>query len=213
MQITEAQFKAAFPRCQLPQEFTIALNNAFKRYDLGGGRYVLAAFLAQCGQECADFTVFSENLNYRAETLLKLWPKHFNRINVGTYAHKPSQIASRAYANRMGNGPESSGDGWRYRGRGILQLTGRENYTKFNAALQWEVRTGGGGNLADVLKEPDLLATSPRYAVLSGLWYWCEFKKLQRYGTDMVALTKAINGGTHGLDQRIKRFERLKAIL
>ena len=103
------------------------LNNVFAQYDISTPQRQ-AMFLAQCGHESDGFKFMEENLNYRAESLMRTWPSHFNASNAQEYAHNPEKIASRAYANRMGNGDEESQDGWLYRGRGYLQLTGKKNY-------------------------------------------------------------------------------------
>lgn len=154
----------------------------------------VAGFLAQCQHESLDFNVLQENLNYGATGLRKVFGKYFpTSALANAYARKPEKIANRVYANRMGNGPESSGDGWKYRGRGILQVTGKSNY----AACSQEIF--GDDTL---VKNPDLLS-DPKYALLSACWYWeknnlnslCDKK-------DIVGMTKRINGGVNGLEDR-----------
>ena len=120
----------------------------------------LAAFFAQLGHESGNFSAVVENLNYSASQLLKVFPKYFNSENVSQYANQPEKIANRAYGNRMGNGPESSGDGFKFRGRGLIQITGKDNYTACAKA------TG-----INCINNPDLLA-QPEWAVKSACWFW-----------------------------------------
>ncbi len=163
----------------------------------------LAAFVAQCAHESANFKFLRENLNYRAESLMRTWPRHFPTIEIARqYEKKPEKIANRAYANRMGNGDESSGDGWRYLGRGLIQLTGKENYTWFAASLNMEVD--------DVV---EYLGTFEG-AVQSACFFW-ESNELNKWADkkDIVTLTKRINGGTIGLEDRIKHFNHACHIL
>lgn len=163
----------------------------------------LAAFVAQCAHESANFKFLRENLNYRAESLMRTWPKHFPTIEIARqYQRNPEKIANRAYANRMGNGDESSGDGWRYLGRGLIQLTGKENYTWFAASLNMEVD--------DVV---EYLGTFEG-AVQSACFFW-ESNELNKWADkkDIVTLTKRINGGTIGLEDRIKHFNHACHIL
>jgi putative chitinase len=163
----------------------------------------LAAFVAQCAHESANFKFLRENLNYRAESLMRTWPRHFPTIEIARqYEKKPEKIANRAYANRMGNGDEASGDGWRYLGRGLIQLTGKENYTWFAASLNMEVD--------DVV---EYLGTFEG-AVQSACFFW-ESNELNKWADkkDIVTLTKRINGGTIGLEDRIKHFNHACHVL
>jgi putative chitinase len=150
-----------------------------------------AHFFAQCAHESGNFILFTENLNYSAEGLLRIFPKYFDAITARQYARQPERIANRAYANRMGNGDEASGDGWRYRGRGAIQLTGKHNYREFADWL---------GKAID----PDQVSTE--YAFESAQFYF-DRNKLWRFcdvvsNTNIALLTKAINGGTHGIEDR-----------
>lgn len=159
-------------------------------------RLHLAHFLAQAAHECGGFSRFVENLNYSAPALLKTWPRHFPTREIARrYERKPEAIANRAYADRMGNGPEGSGDGWRFRGRGIFQLTGRDNYT-----------AGGEALGLDLVANPELAAV-PSNAVRLALWFW-DSRKLSRLADrdDVRAVTKGINGGLIGLDDRKARL-------
>jgi putative chitinase len=169
-----------------------ALNETFNRFGINTARQQ-AAFIGQCGHECGNFRILEENLNYRAATLMKLWPKRFPTLEIANqYAGNPKKIANMVYASRMGNRDESSGDGYRFRGRGCIQLTGHANYYHASQALG-----------VDFVMEPDLVAT-PKYAALTAGWFWSTHgcNDLAEAG-NWVALTKKINGGTIGLDDRV----------
>lgn len=163
----------------------------------------LSAFLAQCAHESANFRFLRENLNYKAESLMKQWPRHFPTIEIANqYARKPEKIANRAYANRMGNGNEASGDGWKHIGRGLIQLTGAENYAWFAASLQMPVD--------DV---PEYLGTFEG-AVQSACFFW-ESNRLnvEADAGDIKKMTKKINGGYIGLSDRINHYIHAKHVL
>jgi putative chitinase len=179
-----------------------ALNSTFARFNITTPRQQ-AAFIGQCGHECGNFRILEENLNYRAATLMKLWPKRFPTQEIANaYAGNPKKIANMVYSNRMGNRDESSGDGYRFRGRGCIQLTGSTNY--FNAG-----KTLG----MDFWADPDLVGT-PTYAALTAGWFWSTHKCNElAEAADWVKLTKAINGGTIGLDDRIKHTNEALTIL
>ncbi len=183
-------------------EWIPALNDTFARFMLATP-VQQAAFIGQCGHECGHFKVLEENLNYRAETLMKLWPKRFpTREIADQYARNPKKIANKVYASRMGNRDEASGDGYRFRGRGCIQLTGHANYFHASQALG-----------VDFVKEPDLVAT-PQYAALTAGWFW-DTHKLNRFADaqDWAGLTKKINGGIIGLDDRIKHINHALEVL
>jgi putative chitinase len=155
-----------------------------------------AHFFAQCAHESGNWRATSENLNYGAKGLRGVFRKYFpTDAMANAYARQPAKIANRVYGNRMGNGPESSGDGWKFRGRGFLQLTGHDNYKAFSQYI----------NRPDIMDNPDLVAGE--LAIESALWF---FDRNKLWGicdqgiTDsaILALTKRINGGTHGLDDR-----------
>lgn len=157
----------------------------------------VAAFLAQCGHESADFTVLKENLNYSAEGLTKVFPKRFPSLTVAQpYNRQPEKIANKIYADRMGNGPEASGEGYKFRGRGAIQLTGKENYSKFAASVD--------KSLEEAVAYTETLAG----AIESACWFWTT-NKLNDIAdkNDIVTLTKRINGGTIGLEDRKHHFE------
>jgi len=178
------------------------LNETFKRFDIATPRQQ-AAFIGQCGHECGHFKMLEENLNYRAETLMKLWPKRFPSLEFAKqYERNPKKIANSVYANRMGNRDEASGDGYRFRGRGCIQLTGSANYFHAGKALG-----------VDFVMEPDLVAT-PQYAALTAGFFW-NTQRLNALAEVLnhTALTKKINGGTIGLDDRIKHTNLALAVL
>jgi putative chitinase len=177
------------------------LNEVLPEYDIDTPAR-LAGFLAQAAHESGDFRTLEENLNYSAEGLVKTWPKRFDAATAKAYARKPEKIANKVYADRMDNGDEASGDGWRFRGRGIKQLTGRDNYTRFGKAV---------GMTAE--KAAEYCATK-KGAVESAAWFW-KTNNLNRFADagDIVGLTKAINGGTIGLEDRKKRYANAVAIL
>ncbi len=156
-----------------------------------------AAFLAQCHHESQGFTRIEENLSYGTQALIRCWPNHFNAKNAGCYAHQPAKIANRAYANRMGNGDEKSGDGWLFRGRGLIQITGREMYTAF---AEFKAM-----NLGDVIT---YLGTADG-ALESACWYW-EKSGLNTYADrgDIKGMTRIVNGGLNGLNDRMVLFHR-----
>jgi putative chitinase len=177
------------------------INSAIQQADLSTPER-LAAFIAQCAHESGGFKFLEENLNYKAESLCKVWPSHFNHEIANEYAHNPQKIASRAYANRMGNGDEESQEGWMYRGRGFLQTTGKKGYEELSDATQ-----------IDFVNNPDAVAT-PEGACVSAAVYW-EKHGLNRFvdSNEFVGLTKAINGGTIGLDDRMTRYNHALSIL
>ena len=166
----------------------------------------LAHFLSQCGHESGGFRIVNENLNYSAKGLLGIFKKYFpNNAKAEAYQRKPEKIANVVYANRMGNGPEASGEGWKYRGRGYIQLTGKQNYTAFDAVVAEDIATN-----------PDLVAT--KYPLLSAAWFFHKngLHKIADGGaTDAVvtSVTKRVNGGTIGLPDRIKHFKEYYALL
>lgn len=166
----------------------------------------LAHFLAQCGHESGGFRVTQENLNYSAKGLMGIFKKYFPTQSLAeSYQRQPQKIANKVYANRMDNGSEASGDGFKFRGRGYIQLTGRANYTAFGKAIN-----------EDIANNPDVV--SGKYALLSAAWFWSKngLNKLADGGsTDQVvtSITKRVNGGTIGLADRIKHFKEYHHLL
>lgn len=183
-------------------EWLDALNDTFARFEINTP-YRQAAFIGQCGHECGNFRILEENLNYRAETLMKLWPKRFpTREIADQYARNPKKIANMVYSNRMGNRDEASGDGYRFRGRGCIQLTGHANYFHAGKALG-----------VDFVMEPDLVAT-PKYAALTAGWFWDTHKCNYMADTkNWEKLTRKINGGLIGLADRVKHIDHAIAVL
>lgn len=163
----------------------------------------VSAFLAQTAHESGNYQFLKENLNYRAVTLRKVFPKYFpTDAMANKYAQHPEMIANRVYGGRMGNGPDATGDGYRYCGRGLIQLTGKTNYTNFAESIDTP--------LADI---PEYLGTFEG-AVQSACWFW-EEHNLNKWAdaSDILAITKIINGGTIGLSERVKLFELAKHVL
>jgi putative chitinase len=169
-----------------------ALNETFNRFHIDTPRQQ-AAFIGQCGHECGNFRILEENLNYKAATLMKLWAKRFPSLEIASqYAGNPKKIANMVYASRMGNRDEQSGDGYRFRGRGCIQLTGSANYFHAGQALG-----------IDFMSDPDQVAT-PKFAALTAGWFWSTHNcNALAEAADWTGLTKKINGGTIGLDDRI----------
>ena len=166
----------------------------------------LSHFLAQCGHESAGFKAIQENLNYGAKGLLGIFKKYFpTEAKALQYERKPEKIANLVYGSRMGNGDEASGDGYKFRGRGYIQLTGKNNYVAFGKAIN-----------EDITANPDLVAT--KYPLLSAAWFWSSnsLNALADKGADdasVTAITKRVNGGTIGLPDRIKHFKEYYALL
>jgi putative chitinase len=167
-----------------------------------------ASWIGQCGHECGNFRIMEENLNYRAPTLLKLFPKTpkrqwgFTPEEAAAYERQPQRIANRIYGNRMGNRDEASGDGYRFRGSGFLQLTGHSNFYHAGQALG-----------VDFVMQPELVRT-PMYAAQTAGWFW-QTHKLNQYAdkSDFLTMTKRINGGTIGLEDRIKHINHALHVL
>jgi putative chitinase len=166
---------------------------AMKHYNLTPER--AAHFFAQTGHETGDFKVYNENLNYSAQGLQGIFGKYFPGNLEESYARQPEKIANRVYASRMGNGDEASGDGWKFRGRGAIQLTGKDNYTQFSKHI----------NKPEILTNPDIVSTD--YSFESALFFFDKNKlwSICDQGVNeatILALTKRVNGGTHGLEDR-----------
>jgi putative chitinase len=163
----------------------------------------VAAFMAQTAHESGNYRAIKENLNYKAASLTKVWPRYFPNMDIANaYAQQPERIANRAYANRMGNGPEESGDGWKFCGRGLIQLTGKDNYSRYAQSLEIS------------LDEASEHLTTFEGCVQSAAWFW-EANNLNQFADtgDMLTLTKRINGGTLGLEDRIKHYNHAIHIL
>ena len=200
MDITLEKLQMAVPQCKQPVLWVEAFNQHIpSTWD----KNQVARFLAQCAHESSSFNITKENLNYSEAGLLKIFPKYFGegKANPAEYARNPKKIANRVYANRMGNGDEASGDGYSYCGRGLIQLTGKDNYRQFSIATYGDDR---------ILTEPDAVA-SPDLALQSALWFWKK-NKLENI-SDYVLLTKKINGGTIGIDHRQEMLTKFLSVL
>lgn len=198
------KFKKIAPSVKNPEEWYAALTKHFADYEINTPERV-AMFLAQCGHESGGFTILKENLNYSSDGLLKTFPKYYKtKADADAHARQPEKIANRVYASRMGNGDEKSGDGYRYCGRGIIQITGKDNYTQCS-------KTAWGDD--SLLKDSSILTTVDG-AVLSACWYW-KLRNINKPSDakDITTATKLINGGTNGLDDRTARYNNAVKIL
>ena len=201
-----------------PGKWLEAVVEACTRFQINTPKRI-AAFLAQTAHESGGYTMLEENLNYSADTMAVVWPNRFaemgpdkkpikengkNKPNKFALAlhRKPEMIANVVYSNRMGNGTIESGEGWLYKGRGLKQLTGKDNYTRCSAALG-----------VDLVAKPELLLT-PQYAALSAGWFW-DSNRLGDFADrdDFVGMTKKINGGTIGLADRESRYKAVLSVL
>ena len=174
------------------EQYVAPLNKVCKQYGILDNHKRVAAFLAQIAHESGGFNFTKENLNYSAKALQTVFKKYYpTEKDAILHERKPEQIANKVYANRMGNGDEKSGDGWTYRGRGLMQLTGKENYTKFAESIK------------KPLKETISYLETPAGAIESAAWFWSKNKLNDLCDKDdFVGLTKRINGGTNGLEDR-----------
>lgn len=196
MTLTQQQLQQILPKNKYIEHWYQAFLDILPSYDITTNLRV-AAFIAQCAHESAQFTVLEENLNYRASSLQKVFPKYFPNAELAQqFANKPEAIANRVYANRMGNRDSTSGDGYKYRGRGLIQLTGYNNYIKFAESMDI--------NIEDAL---DYVVTFEG-AVYSACWFW-QTNNLNRLADsgDMIAITKRINGGVNGLEDRMAYYK------
>lgn len=191
-----------FKKLTNPVAVVEALEKAMEKFNITSLN-ARAAFIAQCAHESAGFTATKENLNYSAASLLKVFPKYFKDANIAAaYERNPKAIANKVYADRMGNGPESSGDGYTYRGRGFIQLTGKTNYIACSKGID-----------VDLLKTPEYLET-PEGAAMSAGWYWAtNGLNALADADDIKAITKRINGGYIGLEERTHHYEKAKELL
>lgn len=202
MLISRNLFQKVFPKVQdsYLDNLIEELNFQLEKFNIITKEQV-AMFLAQCGHESGGFTRFTENLNYSTDRLLTVFPKYFKtRADAEKVAHNPRAIANIVYANRMGNGDVNSSDGYKYRGRGIIQLTGRTNYTKFTSYI----------GEPDKLSNPDELNTI-HYYVLMGVWFW-KINQLQTMN-NIETVTKRINGGLNGLAERKQLYNKIRELL
>lgn len=204
MELTLQQLKMLLPKNPYVENWHHALSILLPDYEINTTKRI-AGFIAQCAHESGGFLFLKENLNYKAETLTRIWPKYFPPDVAKDYASRPNKqeaIANRAYANRMGNGDEASGDGYRFCGRGLIQLTGRTNYSFFAGSLNISV------------EEASEYLQTFEGAAQSACWFW-ETNNLNKYADndDIVGMTKVINGGTLGIEDRKKHYEHALHIL
>jgi len=200
--LTKGQLSQMVPGNPYIDHWYEALEQLLPDYDINTPQRV-AAFIAQCAHESGGFKFIKENLNYKAASLRKVFPKYFPTDDLAAaYAQKPEMIANRVYGNRMGNGDEHSGDGYRYCGRGLIQLTGKDNYTRFAESLEISPE-----DVAEYL-------TTFEGCAQSACWFW-ESNNLNKWADagDIVKMTKIINGGTIGLEDRIKHYEHALHVL
>ncbi len=210
MPITATQLKNALPRCPDPVLWVPALNAAFAKYDINSNMRI-AAFLAQVGQECGQMTNLIESLNYSTPgRLMAVWPKRFPTEAFATqYVRDDKKLGNYVYANRNGNGDPASGDGFNYRGRGLIQITGRTNYAAVGTALG-----------IDAIGNPALLL-QPAYAALSAAWFWAgrglnalaDDKTDDNDLEDFTRITVIINGGKTDIQARLALYKQVEAQL
>ncbi|RBH54796.1 MULTISPECIES: glycoside hydrolase family 19 protein [Pseudomonas] len=204
MPITQQQLLQILPNAGAQAGvFVPVLNTAMNAYQIVGTQRV-AAFLAQVGHESGQLQHVVENLNYDAQALVATWPSRFTPALAAQVARQPEQIANIVYASRMDNGDASSGDGWNYRGRGLIQITGRSNYRQCSLGLFGDER---------LLQQPELLE-QPQWAAESAAWFW------EQQGLNALAdadqfnsITRKINGGLNGLEDRLQIWARARAVL
>jgi putative chitinase len=205
MELTKDQLRQILPKNPYLDHWYSDLSQLLPDYEINTAQRI-AGFLAQCTHESNDFTALKENLNYRAASLRKLFPTHFETDEIANhYASLPNKqeaIANRLYCNRMGNGDEASGDGYRYCGRGLIQITGKDNYFWFSASIEITP------------EEASQYMQTFEGACQSACWFW-ENNNLNQYADrgDILTLTKKINGGTIGLDDRKARYAKVLHIL
>jgi len=200
--ITQEQLSQIIPGNAYVEHWCEALNKLLPDYEINTPQRI-AAFLAQCAHESGGFNALQENLNYKAESLMRVWPGRFPTMEIAShYAHNPEMIANKVYADRMGNGPESSGDGWKYCGRGLIQLTGKDNYTAF------------ADSIGVTPEEVSEYLTTFEGSIQSACWFW-ENNNLNQFADngDITTMTKRINGGTIGLEDRMKHYQHALHVL
>ena len=209
MQITSDQLKRILPACKKPEIWSQSINNISILFAINSPAR-MAAFLAQVGHESGSFNRLEENLSYSAQRLMAVWPKRFpNRTIANQYANNPEKLANIVYSNRLGNGPPESGQGYFFRGRGLIMLTGKSNHI---AAQQ--------GTLLPLVEQPELLL-QPEAAAKSAGWFWqsrgcnelADCAPGQDDTEDFERITKIVNGGTIGLEERIKLWKQAKTVL
>jgi putative chitinase len=202
MMISVDQLKSILKKNKECEAWATACNEVFPKYEINTPAR-MAGFIAQCAHESLDFTVITENLNYGAKGLLSIFKKYFPSADLAAkYERQPEKIANRVYASRMGNGDEASGDGWKFRGKGLIQLTGKANHEAFAKSI--------GKTLDETLE----YLTTKEGALESACWFW-KTNGLNKFADtdDILGMTKRINGGTIGLEDRKKHYIHAKAVL
>ena len=202
MKLTVSQLKQMVPGITHADHWIEAFDQLLPDYEINTPKRI-AAFIAQCAHESGGFKFLKENLNYKAESLMKTFPKYFSdKDTANAYAKQPVKIANRVYASRMGNGDEASGDGYKYCGRGLIQLTGKTNYDWFAASL--EISASEASEYLETFEG----------AAQSACWFWeSNNLNVEADAGDIKKMTKKINGGYIGLDDRIKHYEHALHIL
>lgn len=203
--LTLEQFQSAFPNATDAEEWCAALETTLPEYDITTAERI-AAFVSQCGVETGGWRWFEENMNYSAQRMMQVWPRIFNADLAQRCHRKPEMVANYAYGNRMGNGGPETGDGWKFRGRGPIHLTGRKNYTAF--------ATDTFDNPDEILDNPDLVAHDKEVALKSALWFW-DINDLNALADtkQITKLSRRVNGGDNGLQERIALFNKLYSLL
>ena len=202
MDLTLSQLKKMVPGIPYAEHWLEALDILLPDYEINTPQRI-AAFIAQCAHESGGFKFLKENLNYKAASLQKVFPKYFPNAEIAAaYANKPEMIANRVYANRMGNGDEHSGDGFKYCGRGLIQLTGKDNYSWFAASLEISP------------EEASAYLETFEGAAQSACWFWeTNNLNVEADAGDIKKMTKKINGGYIGLEDRIHHYENALEIM
>lgn len=198
MSLVTADMLRAVTTPELADKWVNALNETCEEFGIDTP-YRIAGFISNVAHESAGFKFVKENLNYSAASLMRVWSSRFPTLEIAqAYAMQPEKIANRAYADRMGNGNEASGDGWKFIGRGLIQLTGKNNYVAYSLACD-----------NDALQRPEIVEL-PTYAAESAGWFW-NVNKLNTLADaqDVVGMCKRINGGTNGLDDRQMKYAKI----
>ena len=205
MSIAPEQLKSLYPRASAPvlKAFADAAPAVFAKFEMNSHPSRLEYFLAQIGHELGGLTTFEEGLNYSAKRMCQVWPKRFPTLaSAQPFANNPRKLASKVYAGRMGNGDETSGDGFAYRGRGFIQITGRDGY-----------RNVGQRTDLDLEKNPDLAGAVENFLlVAAGFWKWKDLHSFCDKG-DFTGATRRINGGTVGLEDRKAWLDKARRVL
>ena len=200
--VTQQQLQSLFNKTKstVIESFVDPINKTLEKFEINTASRI-AMFLAQIGHESGGLNFTKENLNYKAESLVKVFPKYFRNVDPNLYARNPEKIANRVYGGRMGNGPEETGEGYKYRGRGLIQLTGKDNYTRFAHEMGMD------------LEEAVTYLETTEGAAMSAGWFWNSRKLNEVADTgDIVKSTKLINGGAIGLHERTKNYNEALAM-